>query len=126
MDGEVDTFPTSDPAEVREPLDRLMPVTGSLGLRWESDDSRYWWQGRLLFADDQSTLSTRDRNDTSRIPPGGTPDFQVIHLGGGYRFRDGMTVTVAIDNLLDADYRVHGSGTNMPGRNFIAILEMEF
>jgi outer membrane receptor protein involved in Fe transport len=33
---------------------------------------------------------------------------------------------VAIDNLLDTDYRVHASGNNEAGRNFIISLDMRF
>ena len=38
MDGEVDTFPTSDPTLVREPIDRLMPVTAHLATRYDISD----------------------------------------------------------------------------------------
>lgn len=35
IDGEVDAFPTTAPVKRREPIDRLMPMTGQIGLRWE-------------------------------------------------------------------------------------------
>jgi outer membrane receptor protein involved in Fe transport len=31
-------------------------------------------------------------------------------------------VSLALDNLTDEEYRVHGSGVNEPGRNLIASL----
>jgi outer membrane receptor protein involved in Fe transport len=31
-----------------------------------------------------------------------------------------------VDNILDTDYRVHASGNNEAGRNFILSLELRF
>ena len=33
---------------------------------------------------------------------------------------------VRLENVTNVDYRVHGSGTNMPGRNLIVTLETRF
>ena len=30
------------------------------------------------------------------------------------------------ENLTDIDYRIHGSGTNMPGRNLVLLVESRF
>ncbi len=34
--------------------------------------------------------------------------------------------SLALENLLDENYRVHGSGQNEPGRNFILSLDYRF
>ena len=64
-------------------------------------------------------LSTRDEGDTSRIPPGGTPGYVVFDLRGGYQVSESLSLHAALENILDEDYRIHGSGQNMPGRNVI-------
>ena len=39
---------------------------------------------------------------------------------------DNTELTVALENVLDEDYRVHGSGTNRPGINLIFGLRLSF
>ncbi len=125
MYGEVETFPTSDPEKKTEVIDRLMPLTGSTGLRWDATD-RCWIETFATMADAADKLSTRDKGDTQRIPPGGTPGYAVVSLRGGYRITDQLNLTVACENIADTNYRVHGSGLNEPGRNFILAADFHF
>ena len=122
MDGLVDTYPTSDTLIVREPIDRLMPVTAWLGATWQPAGTDYWLEALLSYADDQDKLSTRDRADTDRIPAGGTPGYEVFTLRGGWQVHDSLQLSVALENIFDEDYRVHGSGLNEPGRNLVVSL----
>jgi outer membrane receptor protein involved in Fe transport len=32
----------------------------------------------------------------------------------------------AVENLTDEDYRIHGSGVNEPGRNFVLAMDARF
>ncbi len=125
-DGEVDTFPTSDPIVVREPIDRIMPPTGILGIRWERPDAGCWVEALVTVAARQDDLSTRDAADTQRIPPDGTPGYTVFTLRGGWEIRENLTVSAAVENITDEDYRIHGSGQNEPGRNLIMTLDWRF
>lgn len=122
MDGDVDTYPTSAPTLVREPIDRLMPFTLNAGFRWAPENSGLWLEGQVSYSDEQDDLSTRDTADTDRIPPGGTPDFTVLMLRGGWRLSEQFNLSAAVENVFDEDYRVHGSGVNEPGRNVIVSL----
>jgi hemoglobin/transferrin/lactoferrin receptor protein len=127
QDGEVDQFPTSDPETEREPVSRLIPVNLLLGVRWEEPDrKRFFVEGVMQVVHEQTDLSTADALDTQRIPPGGTPDYELYHLRGGWRISEWATLTLAIENLTDEDYRVHGSGTNGVGRNFVFGLNTRF
>ena len=67
-------------------------------------------------------LSTRDQADTQRIPPGGTPSYTLWEIRGGWRINEHANLTLGLENILNADYRVHGSGSNGLGRNFIVRL----
>ncbi len=125
MDGEVDTFPTSEARKEREPISRLMPPTGLIGLRYEPNE-RVWLELSGQFAAKQDDLSSRDQGDTQRIPPGGTPSYALVHLRGGWQINDNLTVNVALENLTDEDYRVHGSGQNEPGFNGVVSLDARF
>ena len=126
LDGEVDTFPTSAPVSRREPLSRLMPPTGQIGLRWDAPERDKWIEGVVTIAGSQDDLSTRDAADDQRIPPGGTPGYTVVTLRGGWEITDGVTVSAALENLTDENYRVHGSGVNEPGINLIVGVELTF
>ena len=122
MNGRVETFPTSAQVKQEEYISRLMPFTSQLGLRWEEPGSGLWAELLGIYADDADKLSTRDKSDTSRIPPGGTPGYVVLHARGGCRISRATRLSLSVENLTDEDYRIHGSGQNMPGLNFILSL----
>ncbi len=122
MDGEEDQFtPTQE--RVRGPISRLQPATGVLGLRLEPPASRYWAQAEVVAAAKQDDLSEKDKTDTQRIPPGGTPGYAIANLRAGMALGRGAAVSVSLENLLDRDYRVHGSGVNEPGFNVVVAFE---
>ncbi len=125
MDGEVDTYPTSEAAKVREPIDRLMPPTGRLALRW-TPRAAFWIEGAGLFAAKADRLSSRDAGDTSRIPPGGTPGYAVWDVRAGWTPTQDLALTLGVENLADTDYRIHGSGVNEPGRNIVLAADWTF
>jgi hemoglobin/transferrin/lactoferrin receptor protein len=103
-----------------------MPLTWQLGTRWTCEACHFHIEGLIRAAQIADKLSTRDHADTSRIPPGGTPGFSVFDLRAAWQMDASTEITLAIENLLDEDYRIHGSGTNMPGRNFIIAVNKTF
>ena len=125
QDGEADTYPTSEPLRSREPISRLMPTTGFAALRFAPAE-RWWIEATLNAADKADRLSSRDKGDTQRIPPGGTPGYAVVGLRGGYEINDSLALTLSLGNIADEDYRVHGSGVNESGRNLIAAVRATF
>ena len=74
----------------------------------------------------QDRLSPSDETDTQRIPPGGTPGYTVLTLRGAIPVHERAMLALAVENFADRDYRFHGSGTNEPGTNFIATLDVKF
>jgi hemoglobin/transferrin/lactoferrin receptor protein len=120
IDGWQESFPSAAATTtVREPIDLLMPTTWRFGVRWKAEQP--WLTVDLLaeHANEQDQLSSRDLADTQRIPPGGTPAYTTLNLRSEWQMRKGLVLSLALDNLTDADYRVHGSGVNEPGRNLI-------
>ncbi len=126
MDGKTEDYPTADAMAVREPLTRLMPLTGRAGLNWTSPAKRYWAEASVIHAAKADKLSSADRADTSRIPPGGTPAYTVGNLRAGWACTPDLRVTAAIENVTDEDYRIHGSGINEPGRNLVLAADWGF
>ena len=119
------------PLPAATPLDpgcsvQLSVTTLHLGLRWDHPAGKLWSEGLVTWADDADELNTRDENDSSRIPPGGTPGYTVLDLRGGYRASDAWSFTIGLENLTDEDYRIHGSGVNRPGRNLVFGVNFSF
>ncbi len=118
QEGEADTFPTSTAQSVRAPLSRMHPFTGLAGLRWDQSRGGLFAEIFGLMTAKQDRLSPDDERDTQRIPRGGTPGWATLNLRAGYDWKGRVTTVAALENVLDEDYRIHGSGYNQPGRNF--------
>jgi len=126
QEGEVDTYPTAAMVKTREPISRMQPLTGLLGLRWKHPSGRYWAEATSQFADKQDRLSTSDAGDTDRIPPGGTPGYAVYGVRAGFKASKTVTLTAAVENIFDEAYRIHGSAQNEPGTNVVLALDCRF
>ena len=55
-----------------------------------------------------------------------TPGYAVVSLRGGWHVNDDLTLRLALENLTDEDYRVHGSGQNEAGFSGIVSAEITF
>jgi outer membrane receptor protein involved in Fe transport len=129
------------------PVRGIPPASALVGLRCEVEEGQYWLEGTGAFVRAQERLNPGDLADP-RVPPGGTPGYEVYSLRGGARFTlfRGETPfravgvgsaasaekplnaewTLGIENILDRDYRVHGSGVNGAGTNFVTTLAVRF
>ena len=121
---ELDTFVGSQ-IEAR-PASRIAPLTGTVGLRWNSTDGKWFLEGAATLARHQDRLSPGDEADTQRIPPGGTPGYTLATLRAGWRATDALTLTASVENVFNEAYRIHGSGVNEAGANFIFGAELRF
>jgi hemoglobin/transferrin/lactoferrin receptor protein len=123
-EGEVDTF--VDVHIASRPASRIQPLTGLVGLRWESANQKWWIEGTAELARHQDRLSPGDMGDTQRIPPGGTRGYQVFSVRAGWKPCENLLVTAAVENVSDEDYRYLGSGSNEAGTNFIVASRLQF
>jgi hemoglobin/transferrin/lactoferrin receptor protein len=105
---------------------RLMPIQTHITTRYQPPTSPWMGELSILAVSKADKLSLKDETDKSRIPRGGTPAYFLFGLRGTYQFRDKLNLSVAIENISDIDYRIHGSGVNGPGRNFIFSLTKSF
>jgi hemoglobin/transferrin/lactoferrin receptor protein len=123
-EGEVDTFVDRSP--IRKPASRIQPLTALVSPRWRSRDGRRWFDATAQVVLRQDRLSPGDVEDAQRIPPGGTPGFAVYGVRSGWRVQPAVTLTAAVENVLNRDYRIHGSGINEPGINFVASVHVDY
>jgi hemoglobin/transferrin/lactoferrin receptor protein len=126
MYGEIEGYPTSTASTVKEPLTRLMPPTGNLSVTWRPPTMPLRLIASGAAATHQDYLSSGDKRDTQRIPPGGTPSYYVFNLGAGYKFSRDAEATLMVNNLMNKDYRIHGSGVNEPGRSVLLAMTLQY
>ena len=50
----------------------------------------------------------------------------MLNARGTLRVGSHARLSLGVENLTDADYRVHGSGTNEPGRSLVVGLDTGF
>lgn len=96
-----------------QPIRRIPPLFGRLAMAYTSKKMELVveWQA----AGEQNRLSSGDIDD-NRIPEGGTPGWNVLNIATSYAMRY-VTMDISLLNLLNQDYRFHGSGVNGYGRS---------
>jgi len=119
-----------EPRSFNEPLSRVPPVNGLFGVRYDFTREKGFAQVALRWAARQNRLSASDRGDLRICPDGssgcdGTPGLAVVTLRGAARLHDYLRLTMAIENLTNETYRVHGSGIDGPGLSAIVGLEVK-
>ena len=118
------------------PLPQISPLEARVNLRYIQDSytlGAYWRlvDGQNRIAEDQGNIVGYDLKPSS--------GFGTLSLNGTYHVRDGLDVSVGIDNILDKIYTEHlnklgASGTGLAtdqqfnniGRNYWARISMKF
>jgi len=102
------------------PADRAPPLNGRLSFHYQASDMLVV-EPYIRFAGAQDRLSPRDFRDV-RINPDGTPGWITINVAARWQSGDRWQATAAVENILDRNYRLHGSGIDATGRNLLLSL----
>lgn len=104
-----------------EPLSRIPPTQGVVGLRWRDECRRTYCDLFTWLVRRQDRYAAQDMTD-ARFPVGGTPGFGTLNLRMGTRLGrcENHRLSFTLENITDKAYRVLGSGVDGPGFNFIA------
>lgn len=105
-----------------EPMRRIPPNFKRVLIDYHKQ--KWYAKAEWLNAGKQDRLAKGDSED-NRIPAGGTPGWNVFNLYGGYYFGK-ILLNAGIHNLLNEDYRYHGSGINGVGRSAWVAVRWEF
>lgn len=97
----------------QEPLRRIPPFNGRLTATYNKTD--WFATTEFQFASKQTRLAQGDIDD-NRIGANGTAAWQVFNFYGGYK-ASYFNINAGLQNLLNKDYRTHGSGINAGGRS---------
>jgi outer membrane receptor protein involved in Fe transport len=104
-----------------EPVRRIPPLFGRLLVEYKK--STWWCNVEWLAAAKQDRLAQGDMDD-NRIPAGGTPGWNIFNINTGYTWRF-LEADLRLQNLLNKDYRYHGSGVNGYGRSALFTLKVD-
>ncbi len=113
-----------DTATGTMPADRIPPLYGKLGARWQWRET-VGFEAYGFYASRQDRLSERDLVDP-RINPAGTAGWGTLNARVSWRASDRLDLALRAENLADKHYREHGSGLDEPGRNFIFSADYRF
>ncbi|MGC6582196.1 MAG: TonB-dependent receptor domain-containing protein, partial [Akkermansiaceae bacterium] len=111
---------------VEDTIRRLHPLTASATLKWTHPSELYWIAGRIQAAANQDNLSALAASDTQRVPINGTPSYLIASIYSGWNVTEDIQLNLALQNLTNEDYRIHGSGQNMPGRNLTVSVKISW
>ncbi|MCF6318099.1 MAG: TonB-dependent receptor [Proteobacteria bacterium] len=103
---------------ISEPADRIPPLNGFIGYS-QPINNKWSINPKIIFADTQDRLSSRDTRDP-RIHPDGTGGFVTYNLYLNWKISGTSKVRFGLENIFDKKYREHGSGLEAAGRNFHA------
>lgn len=108
-----------------EPLSRMPPAQGTLGLKWTDANRRKYVDMYAWLVNRQDRYARGNLTD-ARFPTGGTPGFGTLNFRAGTTFGqlDRQRISIVGENILDKGYHVIGSGVRGTGAS--AILAYEF
>ena len=96
-----------------EPVRRIPPLFGRMAVEY---NHRSWWINlEWMAAGKQTRLAAGDKDD-NRIPAGGTPGWNIFNINSSFEIGF-IKMDFSLQNILNRDYRFHGSGVNGLGRS---------
>jgi hemoglobin/transferrin/lactoferrin receptor protein len=124
-EGYLTSYNKSMNSEYKDNTSKINPITGNIGIRYDVTPTiSTEINARLVGA--QNKLSSADITDTTRIPVGGSKAYSLYGIRAGWTPVKNLTLSGAIENLTNTDYRTLGSGINGYGRNFITSVDYRF
>jgi outer membrane receptor protein involved in Fe transport len=97
-----------------------------------SEMAKPWIQNGKFTPTDETLLQIQNRvlpgvGDTTRVPLyTRTPGWIDFSIQGGFPLSERLKVSAGMTNLLDRNYRVHGSGVDSMGRSAFVGLQYDF
>lgn len=111
-----------------EPISRIPPTQGILGLRWRDDERRSYVDVFTWLVDRQERINASSSTDSRFYVNGvfATPGYGTLNLRTGTTFGqyDQHRLSLSLENITDQYYRVLGSGVD--GTGFNALFGYEF
>jgi hemoglobin/transferrin/lactoferrin receptor protein len=99
------------------PLDHIPPIFGRTGLTFLHKKIRaeFWSMYNTEKPIKDYRLGAEDNE--SNAPETGMPAWYTLNIRGGYQINQHLRVQLAVENILDTNYRLFASNISAPGRN---------
>lgn len=108
------------------PLDHIPPVFGrtSFNLQLKKFRGEFWvmYNGWKRIEDYRLNAEDNEANATAQ----GMPAWYTLNVRTSYQVNSYLTAQVALDNILDQNYRMFASNISAPGRNLMVTLRARF
>ena len=108
------------------PLDHVPPTHGRFalkhqGLKWNADFSVLFNGWKRL-----ANYNLNGEDNLQYATPDGMPSWYTINLRSSFQLKKQIQLQVAIENILDRNFRYFASGISAPGRNISISLRAAF
>jgi hemoglobin/transferrin/lactoferrin receptor protein len=99
------------------PLDHIPPLFGRTGLtcQYKKMRAEIWSMYNAEKPIKDYRLGAEDNE--SNAPETGMPSWYTLNIRGGYQLNQHLRLQLAVENILDTNYRLFASNISAPGRN---------
>jgi hemoglobin/transferrin/lactoferrin receptor protein len=111
---------------VDTPLDHIPPFMARLALNYKTEKFKAVFYSNYNGAKELKDYLLNGEDNEQYATPTGMPAWMTLNLSASYKIHKNIDLNVAIENMLDTQYRVFASGMNAAGRNFIVSLRGNF
>ena len=116
------TYGRYENAGAEVPMDHIPPVFGKTSLMYRH--KRFEGEAFVMYNGWKhlQDYSPSGEDNLNYATTKGMPSWVTLNARVGYRFTENMGVQVALENIMDQNYRVFASGISAPGRNLVITL----
>ncbi len=109
-----------------KPLDHIPPVIGktSIGYNYKKIKTAFYFMYNGWKKLDKYNTDGEDNEQYATAD--GMPAWFTVNWNGSYNFTKQIQLQLAVENILDRNYRYFASGFSAPGRNFIIAMRGNF
>ena len=121
------TYTYGENISKNEPMRRIPPVFGKLGLRYQHAKG-FWFRIDYVSAGEQNRLAKGDLSDARisvRLKNGVMPSWNIVNVYTGYSFKF-LNLAITGQNIFNEAYRVYASGVDGYGRSLSVSLIGKF
>lgn len=109
-----------------QPLDHIPPFFGSSRLTYAANTHVFEFFVQFNAAKKLADYNPNGEDNLPQATPNGMPSWYTLNFRNRYDINKHLSVQLAVENILDQNYRVFASGISASGRNFILSLRSNF
>lgn len=110
----------------KQPLDHIPPLFGSSRLTYAANNYQAEFFLQFNGAKKLADYNPNGEDNLPQATASGMPSWYTLNFRNTFLLTKQLKLQVAVENILDQNYRVFASGISAPGRNFILSLRSNF